>query len=396
MNVKVITVSPFPFGSVQSNRILSMCNGLSVNGMNVEVIVAQPTENKNKIINSKPKGTINNFKYRYISNKNIRKTNLFVRKLYDFFCYLKVYFFIFLNKRNIDFIIIMGPSLDFRSIIPFITKILKIKSIVEINEIPFFDSKNGIISKLKRFIYFKFICSFYDGFIVISNELEKLIKNKCHSHNILKVPILSADSNIFCSTDKPLFNSKYIIHSGSYFESKDGIHGILKAFKNVTKLNDEIFLIMTGKFENSKSSRKILELIDDYKITDKVIFTGYLDEEKLSNYLFYASLAIINKHNNLQNKYCFSTKISDYIKHNVPLILSYVGEVKNYFIHEYNCLFYQDNDIDDLSALILDLLENEEKAKSISKNAKNLILNEFSETTNGKNIHNFLKKINAK
>ena len=156
----------------------------------------------------------------------------------------------------------------------------------------------------------------------------------------------------------------------------------------------EIFLIMTGKFEKSKNSKKILKLIEDYEITDKVIFTGYLDENSLSNYLCYASLAIVNKHENLQNKYCFSTKISDYIKHNVPLILSHVGEVKHYFINDYNCLFYEDNDIGKMSDLILNLLENTDKAKLISKNAKKLILNEFSENKNGLKIKTFLKKIN--
>ena len=119
----------------------------------------------------------------------------------------------------------------------------------------------------------------------------------------------------FIAISDSLVDIPYIFHSGTLTEQKDGILGMIEAFgMALQKLSMPIMFISTGNKESSPHREAINELIEKYHLEKKLVFTGYLSETELKEYLSKASLVIINKYETQQNKYCFSTKLAEYME----------------------------------------------------------------------------------
>lgn len=82
---------------------------------------------------------------------------------------------------------------------------------------------------------------------------------------------------------------KFFLCVGRRREHKN-IERIIEAFSNFSKIDDTCFLIFTGKAD--KFDRKYIKLLKDYKIIDKVIFTGNLEHEEL-NYYYKKAIALL-------------------------------------------------------------------------------------------------------
>ena len=111
----------------------------------------------------------------------------------------------------------------------------------------------------------------------------------------------------------------------------------------------------------------------------------------MAGYYSYASLAVINKSINKQNEYGFATKISEYLTYRIPLVLTPVGEVKNYFIDGYNALFVEPDNVEQIAEASICLLNDREKADFLSDNAMRLVETEFSTSLNGAKLKTFLE-----
>src|SRR5690606_32977160 len=138
-------------------------------------------------------------------------------------------------------------------------------------------------------------------------ELAK--KHKGASCKLIKVPILLDPERMkYGHTENDeLTAKKYLFHSGTLTQQKDGIVQVLEAFSLATqRLPFKVNYFFTGRAENSSDNSLILSAIDKYALQDKVVFLGYLDDLELASYIMNADGFIINKLDNQQNKYCFA------------------------------------------------------------------------------------------
>lgn len=72
-------------------------------------------------------------------------------------------------------------------------------------------------------------------------------------------------------------NGKYFIYIGT-LQPKKNIEGLIKAFKTVSDKDPDLHLVIVGK--KGWLYEHIFNLIDELKIKDKVIFTGFVSEEE--------------------------------------------------------------------------------------------------------------------
>ena len=211
---------------------------------------------------------------------------------------------------------------------------------------------------------------------------------------MLKVPIL-VDFEKYCIPDRsdeaPI---PYIFHSGTLSEQKDGILGMIEAFGIATrKLNFPIMFISTGMKEKSPNKEDINRLIVEFHLETSVIFTGYLSEGDLRDYLSKASLVVINKYRTQQNKYCFSTKLGEYLAASKPVIITNIGEAMNWLSDNQNAYIVEPENTSALAERIIEAFSDNQKRCLIAQNGFNTCKNSFDYKNYGCIIKNFFDKL---
>lgn len=258
LKVLVIYKGPYPIGPVYTHRVHHICKGLVENGVEVELLIPIPTEKYGNVINSEISGIHEGVHFRYISKKTQRAKSSISRHFNDFWCQIKTIFYVLTNRSNSKITLIIGPSFDFRLFLPIAIKLTESKTVLEINEYPFVNHKPSLLHKIKSFIFLKLVIPFYDGFIVISEELANfLIKFKSKRAIIIKVPILGS---VYPSSNSkyPPLDTPYIMHAGSLLERKDGILGMIEAFGIASsKLDLPIKFVLTGFLKDSPNASEI-------------------------------------------------------------------------------------------------------------------------------------------
>ncbi|RMH01754.1 MAG: glycosyltransferase, partial [Chloroflexi bacterium] len=157
----------------------------------------------------------------------------------------------------------------------------------------------------------------------------------------------------------------------------------------VQKEFNDLKLFVTGGHEINSD---IVDYIQQKGMEDKIVFTGYLDDIQLRKLQSGASLAIIYKHDNLQNKFCFPTKLIDYIALRIPVILTDVGSIPDYFVNMYNSILIPPGDLDCLIEKIRFLLVNDKVRRQLANNAFKLLSREFNYIEQTGLLKNFLSE----
>lgn len=101
----------------------------------------------------------------------------------------------------------------------------------------------------------------FDGFFSISETLSEFVKKYAPKAKNLKIPIL-VDVSISENVKPHKSTYPYIFHSGTLYEQKDGVVGMLEGFAIANKqLHGKYDFIMTGKLEDSMDKKKIMMLL---------------------------------------------------------------------------------------------------------------------------------------
>lgn len=391
MRILVIYKGSFPNGLAMTKRLKLYIKGLRENGNDVQIIIPHATDKANSKINFETKGDYEGVEFNYLSKKTDRSSNFFLRRLNDFIGYLKLCNYIISYKPAFDIVFIVDIRNVWRIPIFILSKIRKAKVVYELNEHPLVFS-----SKFKYWFERKFIFSLFDGYIVISENLKNLVKefkkNKCQ---LLKVPIITnsislADGDFKINTDA----NKYIIHAGGLSDKKEGVIGLIKALHFVLNNHSEkIDLLFTGNINSSPDKENIKYIIETLGLRDNIKFLGYLSDSEVLNYQKNALLAVINKPVNLQNDFCFPTKLGEYMVLAKPLLVTKVGEYMYYLQNDFNAVILEENSPECIGKNIIKVLMNKEFYDQIGVNGKNTADSVFNYKVQAKRIDTFFNSL---
>lgn len=359
MKIYILTGEPFPNGMASTKRIICYAKALLCAGEKVEIIIYRRTENN--IItprNTVGRSQFEGIKYRYIGGTPIRNKKKIYRPFEDLFDKLRTWYFFRRNIGQGDVVIGYLNSKILWSLI-FIGIIHRRggKYISELCEIPFvFYNKH--LYHCKKMFCTKVLFKLYDGIIPISHSLEqfatKYVSSSCR---ILRVPILT-DVDKYEASNSVDEKDLYIFHSGTLYENKDGISGILEAMGMAVVQNKvPIRFITTGNIELSPDFEKIKSVIDKYGIQDRIESLGYVEESKLKQYLKSAAIVIVNKLPTIQNTYCFSTKIGEYAASGKAIITTDFGEQAHWFKNGYDSIIVPSGNTEEIAKAIVKLMD---------------------------------------
>ena len=224
-----------------------------------------------------------------------------------------------------------------------------------------------------------------DAVVNISPLLEKrsldadLAKNKLHlipnGIDTVKFAPPSVGSKEMFRRKLGLSKFEYVLISVGAMRPRKCISEIITSFKAVTKEFKDCALVLIGPTdkdeENENYYQQLLKQIDFVGLTDKVIFTGAVDnvEEwlKAGDVFLFAS-----KREGLPNA------VLEAAAAGLPVVAMRIPQVTDYIFGEENNSGIVVDDLDGLSNAALELLRDSEHYKRISINARQRILNLFS------------------
>ncbi|WP_204345173.1 glycosyltransferase [Psychroserpens algicola] len=235
-----------------------------------------------------------------------------------------------------------SPLVYLEIIALFYLKLLKKCNVFyELNEVRKYTSTfhDGISIKrpkysIKKIIYktvfsaLEYCLRFYDGLICISTAIEAY--GKRFNSSTIRVPILTNPnfkkefSNLVYSRD----NTFNIGFSGSIHPNKENLSNFFKVLGELHKNNYAFTLNLCGYFQKEHQNVLIEKLATDLNIKTNIKYYGNLNAKELSTFLDQQDLLVIPRGYTLQNNYGFSTKLSDYLDHGKPILVTDVSDNK--------------------------------------------------------------------
>jgi glycosyltransferase involved in cell wall biosynthesis len=258
--------------------------------------------------NSKLKYNLGDCKYEF---KNIfDSNNLILKTLNKLFLNFKMLFFFYMYINRED-IIIHAHSINYFPFLIFVSIFSKKKTYLSLGG-----------TDLYKIINFKFIVnllSIFNKIFVISEEFKQILNDK----NILNIVVQmnGVDHEIFYNKN---LKKKNIILSVANIRKVKGIDTLIDAFYHFNKSNKNYKLVIIGKNYNDNYYRFIKKKIFDYKIINKVILTGSLNHNSVSDYMNESKLLVLSS-----TSEGFPKVIIESLSTETPVVSTNVGNVKS-------------------------------------------------------------------
>ena len=136
-----------------------------------------------------------------------------------------------------------------------------------------------------------------------------------------------------------------------------------------------------------------MQIIEENEIEGFVHFLGYISNDELASYQKASSCFIINKNDTFQNKYCFPTKLGEYLLTGNVVITTDVGESNNFLVNNHNSLIVPNGDVQAMANAIVYVVDHPDESKQIGLNGKTMALTSFSPDQQGKRMAIFFNQI---
>ncbi len=222
---------------------------------------------------------------------------------------------------------------------------------------------------------------FFKGLICISSNIETY--GKRYQNNTFRLPILT-DPNISIKTSEIKYvtsNSFNIGFSGSILPSKENLISFVNVFNKLIESQYNLTFNLCGSVD-TKDRNLLFEQLDKY---DKIHYHGNLEKNELSSFLDQQDLLILPRGFSLQNKYGFSTKLSDYLNHKKVILVTDISDNKMYIKDGINGFVVPPDDEELMRNKLKYIVENFE-------NFKETIISNAEQTSKEKFDYRLFKK----
>lgn len=325
LKVFFFSTGDFLEGNGSNSRIKAYSKGLKHAGVDVSIYLFRSTDFNSTGINTLSKGNWEGIPFQYFSKTTNRPRFLITRLIQLFSASFKSARVIRRNRASLDAVYIYSPSALFlpaylaarRSGIPVV---------VEKTELESTRKAYGLKEVLGKLLFQMdewYINRFADHLIVISEKLKEHYARK-YKKPITLIPAI-VDLERF---PKPHLNGVHyrIGYLGSFGE-KDGVEGILKAFKQFVDVAPGTKLRLMG-FNNAP--HKLDQQLKQLKLNGEVENLGQLKYDDIPGKLRECDLLVVNRTNSPYSHYGFPTKLTEYLATGATCVVTRVGDVEKY------------------------------------------------------------------
>ena len=211
-----------------------------------------------------------------------------------------------------------------------------------------------IVIRSVLFVIMDHLMRFYSGLICISTNIQ--VYGEQYNRNTIRIPILTNPRLKTEKTDKIYAeaNSFNIGFSGSIIPGKENLLEFIDVLNKVLDKGYKIKFNLCGTISDKNSKL----LIDSCKKENTIIYYGNLDENELSNFLKQQDLLVVPRGYTLQNKYGFSTKLSDYLNHQKVILITDISDNSLYIKDGINGFVVEPNNSKMMYDKLIYIIEN--------------------------------------
>lgn len=218
------------------------------------------------------------------------------------------------------------------------------------------------------------LLSLYDGLICISTNIEHY--GKKFNKNTLRIPILT-DPYVDLYTSKNIYSTKNTFNigfSGSIHPIKENLESFIAVIRRIKEEGHAISFNLCGDvFKTYKD-----DFLEQCELYEELNYYGFLNTGEMSTFLSQQDLLVVPRGFSLQNKYGFSTKLSDYLNHKKVVLVTDISDNKLYIKDGVNGFIVPPDDATLMYEKLVYIIENfEEIKKSVGPNALNTAINDF-------------------
>lgn len=395
MKVYIVTNEAYPYGMAAASRITCYAKALLYAGLEVEVVNYFRTENSKSAKNTESCGIFEGIPFRYIAGTTIRSGNMFLRKLNDALDRIRLIKYLQDNMKQGDCILAyFQQNVISKNLLSFAHK-NGYPIVRDLCEYPYASSAIKPSTQKRCSDYMKNIFPRYDGSICISQALLELAMQYSPNGRHIKIPILIDETKKdFGRIEQKQLGFPYLFHAGTLYQQKDGILDVLTAFaKALPSLPSGTKYLFTGSIEKSPDAQSIREKIKELQLQKRVEFIGYLPDEELLKYEKGTTLFIVNKIDNIQNHYCFPTKIGEYLLSGNPVLTTDIGETNYYLAANTSAYIVRQSSISAMAEAIVNAFTNVTLSKSIGLKGRKVAMDSFSVISQSSTLAQYFKSL---
>jgi len=387
MRIVFISSAQYPIGGAATNRHLAYSKGLVELGHEVEFILLKKQyweENEIKF---------NQVKFTCVSPKKtnnlskIKKIQLHFETINNAIDRLSK-----LNEEErISVLILLDTSIPI--LIPLIKqgKRLGLKIFHERTEYPFVVADQSILGKIDLNIYLRFIVKKFDGIYVINHALKKYFSALTNSE-ICIVNMIVDPSRFEHLPNKPDNENTIVTYCGTLEGDKDGISILINSFAMIANEFPFVKLQMIGSLNNEVTKQKMKLLVEELKIENKVVFTGFISSDEMPKILHNSDILALARPNNKQAEGGFPTKLGEYLATGNPVVITNVGEIGLFLKDRVNAYIAEPDSAEKFSKKLHEALSDTNRTK-IGLEGKKLVYTEFNYLTQAQKLERFFTAI---
>lgn len=234
------------------------------------------------------------------------------------------------------------------------------------------------------------------GVIAVDTNIKKNIQTIANiSENKMNIIGMPIDTSIV-EKYTPIVTEKdkiVLTSINSCFSEEKGIEKIITAFEKINKQYSNTVLYLAGTDDHPQKihEKKIIKLIQEKNLKNKVKLTGFLSRTSIGSLLKDSDIYIDARDNSN-----FSSVLLEAMLIGVPIIASENEGSKKIIINNYNGILFNKNSINNLVGCIEELIKNKEKRYTIVSNGNKWIKTKGAEYLPDKcfdEVLKFYKKI---
>jgi glycosyltransferase involved in cell wall biosynthesis len=228
-----------------------------------------------------------------------------------------------------------------------------------------------------------------DGMIAISRPWEKYARS--HNMRVIRVPALSSDAPAGpCPGHKPRGEFR-LVYVG-VMHPRDLPMTLLSGVREALHQGVSVRLIVVGRMDIWPVAKHAQSEASNCPVLrGHVEFTGWASDQAMQEQRRLADAFVLLRNDDWDSRFCFPTRLPEYLLTAKPVILSDVGDVALYLQHRRNAWLLPPGDRPrDVAGAIAALAGNREEACTIGRAGREIALREFSFRVHGPRLLEFL------
>lgn len=185
-------------------------------------------------------------------------------------------------------------------------------------------------------------------------------------------------------------NSPYVMYCGTISAVKDGVDILIKAFIQFHKHHPEYSLYLAGCLDSSAD--KLLVLVGQSDCSGQIHFLGARNRDEIPGLLKQAAILALARPPSHQADGGFPTKLGEYLATGNPVCVTRTGGIPDYLRDEENAFLADPGSIESFYDALMRAAADPVRAKEIGKNGRETAEKSFSMTLVIPNLYMTLKQ----